>query len=226
MNKFETLLNGLSKNAIPILDASISFCSYTPLNLSVSNVDLLAYEITNPESCQHYIDTVLNKNKAQVAYGGYLEKRSLYADKSNFSSNATAIRNIHLGIDYWANAHTPVLAPINGTVHSFKNNSSIGDYGPTIVLSHKYNETTFYTLYGHLSLNSIQDLYIGKEFIQGETLGFLGTPDINVNYAPHLHLQIIKDIGSNIGDYPGVCSESDLEFYAKNCPNPNLLLGL
>lgn len=226
MNKFETLLSSLSKTAIPILDATIDFSAYTTLDLSAANIDLAAYAITDPESCQRYITTILNKNNAQVAYGGYLERRNLYADKSNFSGNTNAIRNIHLGIDYWARAHTAVLAPLNGTVHSFMNNTAIGDYGPTILLSHNYNETIFYTLYGHLSLNSIQDLFIGKEFIQGDTLGFLGTPDINVNYAPHLHFQIIKEIGSYSGDYPGVCAESNLDFYVKNCPNPNLLLGL
>mgnify|MGYP003649214342 CR=1 FL=1 len=226
MNNFETFLFNLTKTKIPILDASISFSTYTALDLSETNIDLAAYEITNPESCQLYINTILNENKAEVAYGGYLEKRSLYADKSNFSSDTNAIRNIHLGIDYWAKAHTSVLAPINGTVHSFKNNNAVGDYGPTIILSHTIHEITFYTLYGHLSLNSIQDLYIGKEFKQSEILGYLGTPDINVNYAPHLHFQIIKDIGAYLGDYPGVCAESDLTFYAENCPNPNLLLGL
>lgn len=226
MNKLETILRGLSATAIPILDAAISINSYTALDLSVTNAALDAYNITNPTACQEYIDSVLKKNHAEVAYGGYLEKRNLYSDKSNFSSNTMALRNIHLGIDCWAKAGTSVLAPIKGKVHSFQNNSAMGDYGPTIILHHQFNDIYFYTLYGHLSLDSIKNVYVGKKFERGETLGFLGTPDINVNYAPHLHFQIINDIGAYHGDYPGVCAENDLAFYKSNCPDPNLLLGL
>jgi len=226
MNKLESILHGLSATAIPILDAAISINAYTALDLSVTNAALDAYNITNPTACQEYIDSVLKKNHAEVAYGGYLEKRNLYSDKSNFSSNTMALRNIHLGIDYWAKAGTSVLAPIKGKVHSFQNNSAMGDYGPTIILHHQFNDIFFYTLYGHLSLDSIKNVYVGKEFERGEILGFLGTPDINVNYAPHLHFQIINDIGAYHGDYPGVCTENDLAFYKSNCPDPNLLLGL
>ena len=226
MNSLEKLLSKLSEGTISILDAEIPFESYTKLDLSVTNTSLKNYIITEPDDCQKYIDSVLKKNKALVAYGGYLEKRGLYADKSNFSGNSEALRNIHLGIDYWSKAHTSVLAPLDGIVHSFKNNSSIGDYGPTIILSHTIGDLSFYTLYGHLSLKSISSLKIGEKVFKGSVIGYLGTPDINVNYAPHLHFQIIKDLGDYFGDYPGVCTLKDLEYYADNCPNPNLLIKI
>ncbi|WP_339838493.1 hypothetical protein [uncultured Maribacter sp.] len=60
----------------------------------------------------------------------------------------------------------------------------------------------FYTLYGHLSIDSLDGLFINKQFNAGEILGRLGTPNINVNYAPHLHFQIIRDLQGNMGDYP------------------------
>jgi len=110
--------------------------------------------------------------------------------------------------------------------HSFQNNSSVGDYGPTIILKHDIRSNVFYTLYGHLSVDSLHDLYVGKPFAKGKTLAKLGTTDINVNYAPHLHFQIIRDLQANTGDYPGVAAENELHFYTKNCPNPNLLLNL
>ena len=49
---------------------------------------------------------------------------------------------------------------------------------------------------------------------------------MNGDYAPHLHFQIIKDVQDFVGDYPGVCSKMDLEFYKKNCLDPELLLRL
>jgi hypothetical protein len=41
-----------------------------------------------------------------------------------------------------------------------------------------------------------------------------------------LHFQIIEEISNTFGDYPGVCSKSDLDYYLKNCPDPNLLLKI
>ncbi len=225
MNTLEKLLISYSEKAIPILDNSLPIISYVPLNLSVENPDLKQLDITDPSECQSYIESVLKAQKGLVAYGGYLEKRNLYDDKGNFNS-ADQSRNIHLGIDYWAPAGTKVIVPLDGKVHSFKNNNVIGDYGPTIILEHHFNNSILYTLYGHLSLESLSGLNVGKPFSCGDVLATLGTPDINVNYAPHLHFQIIKDLQGNMGDYPGVCSKPHLDFYKKNCPDPNLLLKI
>jgi hypothetical protein len=41
------------------------------------------------------------------------------------------------------------LAALDGRVHSFQNNDSLGNYGPTIILEHQVEDLTFYTLYGH-----------------------------------------------------------------------------
>lgn len=224
MPQLETLLKNHSESYTPILDASISIDHYTPIDLSIHNPELDSIDIANPDACQAYIDSVLTTNGSKVAYGGYLEKRKLYAVNSNFQTNASGQRNVHLGVDFWAKAGTTVLVPLLGKVHSFKNNAVKGDYGPTIILKHHLMKTKFYTLYGHLSLASLDGLYVGKEFCRGEAIGTLGTTDINVNYAPHLHFQLIADIGEYEGDYPGVCTTKDVEYYTTNCPNPLLLL--
>ena len=126
----------------------------------------------------------------------------------------------------WIKAGTSVLAVLDGNVHSFQNNTSLGDYGPTIILQHEIENVFFYTLYGHLSLESIENLSIGQEFLKGEKLATLGNFPINGDYAPHLHFQIIKNIENYTGDYPGVCSENTLDYYLDNCPDPNLLLKI
>lgn len=225
MTSLETILKEYSKDPIKILDPFIPLNRYCPLDLSESNSALQHINITDYKACQKYIDEVLQINNAQVAYGGYLEKRNLYADKSGFSSESLN-RDIHLGVDFWAKADTAVVLPIKGKVHSFQNNKTIGDYGPTIILEHNLKDIKFYTLYGHLSIASIANLQIGQEFAAGDTLANLGTPDINVNYAPHLHFQIIKDLEGNSGDYPGVAAEDQLDYYTRNCPNPNFLLKI
>lgn len=218
-------ITALEKLPLNILDTAISLDHYCSLDLSISNTELKRIDITNPVKCQKYIDAVLEKQKASVAYGGYLEKRNLYSDKVSFSKVDNQ-RDIHLGIDFWAKAGTKVIAPIQGKVHSFQNNAAIGDYGPTIILQHELKGFTFHTLYGHLSLAAIAHISIGQEFESGFTLATLGTPAINVNYAPHLHFQIIIDMEGNYGDYPGVCSADRLDYYSKNCPDPNFLLQM
>lgn len=222
LTPLERSLQKYSRTFISILE-TFPRESYTPLNLSIGNPSLDDIDITDAEACQRYIDSILRNNSAEVAYGGYMEQRSLYNGNGHFVESEDK-RNNHLGVDFWAKAGTGVLAPLAGKVHSFRNNTTSGDYGPTIVLEHILDGIKFHSLFGHLSVESLKDLFVGKKFEKGDILATLGTPDINVNYAPHLHFQIIRDIGEYHGDYPGVSTTKDLKFYAKNCPNPNLLL--
>ena len=77
-------------------------------------------------------------------------------------------------MDLWIKAGTPVLAALDGKVHSFQYNNNLGDYGPTIILEHQLENHTFYTLYGHLSLESIASIKIGDFFTKGQQLATLG----------------------------------------------------
>ena len=208
---------------LPILDPAIPLSRYCEINLSTANGELREVDLTHPAACQAYIDVCLERNGAQVAYGGYLEVRDLYGDKPAFSDGTP--RNIHLGVDFWAKAGTKVITPLDGKVHSFQNNTARGDYGPTIILEHRTVAGKLYTLYGHLSVETLETLKKGEFFKAGSVLGTLGTTDINVNYAPHLHFQLIRDLGTFQGDYPGVCAVNELEYYSNNCPNPCILIG-
>jgi murein DD-endopeptidase MepM/ murein hydrolase activator NlpD len=201
--------------------------AYVSIDLSVHNRDLKTYNLRSSNAFSEFIENYLERHSKTIAFGGYLEKREIYNRSSHFNAqNSKNERNIHLGIDLWCEANTAVLAALNGTIHSFKNNTAYGDYGPTIILEHRIDCVSFFTLYGHLSLDSIAKLEVGVEVKAGETIGYLGTAEVNGDYPPHLHFQIIKDLQGNFGDYPGVCSESELDFYKENCPDPNILLKL
>jgi murein DD-endopeptidase MepM/ murein hydrolase activator NlpD len=84
----------------------------------------------------------------------------------------------------------------------------------------------FFTLYGHLSFDSIANLHIGQRIVARAIVGRLGGPEVNGDYPPHLHFQIIKDLQGNFGDYPGVCNANAVEFYKDTCPDPNFILKL
>lgn len=224
MTPLETLF--LDLKDIKVIDNTIPYSEYFPLDLSVSNQELNELSITDASQFETYLESYLTKNNARVAYGGYGETRNLYKRSTVFNDLNTEERNIHIGLDLWIKAGTPVLAALDGKVHSFQYNNHLGDYGPTIILEHQLENHVFYTLYGHLSLESIASLKAGDFFSKGQQLATLGDSSVNGDYAPHLHFQIIKDIKENFGDYPGVSSKSNLDYYLVNCPDPNLLLKI
>ncbi|UFH34621.1 peptidoglycan DD-metalloendopeptidase family protein [Flavobacterium acetivorans] len=224
MSNLETTLKNIQN--VELIDSSVDHPYYFPIDLSVSNNELSKHNLGTAADFQRYVENILASNNSTVAYGGYKEERNLYKKSPIFKNNKTEERNIHLGIDLWTKAGTNVLSALDGTIHSFKNNVGLGDYGPTIILEHRLENQQFYTLYGHLALESLENLKIGAFFKKGEQLAVLGEASVNGNYAPHLHFQIIKNLGNNFGDYPGVCSKKDLAFYLENCPDPNLLLKI
>lgn len=224
MTEIETVLKNIQN--VKVIDAAIDYHHYIPLDLSVSNVELSKQSIDNATAFEEYIEKYLAKNNSKVAFGGYNEERNLYKRSTIFNDNDTEERNIHIGLDLWIKAGTPVLAALDGKVHSFQYNNNIGDYGPTIILEHQIENLTFYTLYGHLSLESIVSLKVGAFFEKGATIATLGDSSVNGDYASHLHFQIIKNIEDDFGDYPGICSKNKLDYYLDNCPDPNLLLKI
>lgn len=226
MNK--SIFKSFASNTIFVIDKKYSKSDYTNIDLSVSNESLNKINVNHPKEMEEFINEFTKMNNAKVAIGGYLEIRNLYKRSKYFNeqANPSNERNIHLGVDIWAKEGTKVLAALDGEIHSFKNNTNHGDYGPCIVLKHQLEESVFYTLYGHLSLDSIKDVKIEQSVKQGDEIAQLGDSSINGDYAPHLHFQIIKDMQNNFGDYPGVCSLNQLSFFKENCPNPMELLGI
>jgi len=224
---FHQFLNTLSKEPLRVIDTNITLDKFVKIDLTENNKDLLNFDVSSSENWIKYISLYLKQRVSDVAFGGYLEKRKLYDRSEYFKGlDKNDQRNIHLGIDLWCNENTKVLAVMDGVVHSFKNNNNYGDYGPTIILKHEIDHQQFYTLYGHLSISSINKLIIGTKISRGDTIGHIGDSKVNGDYAPHLHFQIIRDLADYIGDYPGVCSKKNIEFFKKNCPDPNLLLKL
>lgn len=224
MDKITSLLKEIKD--VKVIDSSIDYSDYVAIDLSASNEELSKLNITDALAFENYIEDYLSKNNAKVAFGGYQEIRNLYKRSTVFNAENSEERNIHIGLDLWIKAKTSVLAALDGTIHSFQNNTALGDYGPTIILEHEINELKFYTLYGHLSEESILDKKVGEKIKKGAQIATLGSHPINGDYAPHLHFQIIVDIEGKIGDYPGVCSKNNLYFYQNNCPDPDTLLKI
>jgi murein DD-endopeptidase MepM/ murein hydrolase activator NlpD len=209
----------------PILNNFQAKADYNPVDLSKSTLNKLNINPQDHNELTKYLDQIRKQQQAKILYGGYLEKRSLYNKKSHFNTDNKQ-RNIHLGVDFWANAREEIITPLDGLVHSFANNTGFGNYGPCIILKHSTEDKRFYTLYGHLSLDSLENLEPGQLIKTGNPFSRLGDVNENGGYVPHLHFQIITDIQNFKGDYPGVCHKEDLEFYEKNTISPIAFLGL
>lgn len=203
------------------------------LNLTDTNPALNANIYNNQTLLTQYINDALSESHARYGIGGYMENRNLYTAHELFTSSvhyrtslgATGPRTLHLGIDIWGEAGTPVFAPWGGSLHSAAFNNTPGDYGATIVLQHQLDGVIFYTLYGHLSKADL--IFSENQYIHlGEEFGHFGKPEENGQWPPHLHFQIIMDMEMKEGDYPGVCRPADRNYYEANCPNPDLILNL
>lgn len=217
----------LTDGFTPILSGLNSLKVYTPIDLSLTNTTVLHLRYCSASEWEEFLLSELDRLGSNVFYGGYLEQRFLYDRSVNFQSNEpNKVRNIHLGIDLWCASGTGVCAPLKGKIHSYQDNKALGDYGPTILLEHEINQGIFYTLYGHLSSSSLIGIKTGDIINAGEEFCSIGNYPRNGDYAPHLHFQVIKDLGNMLGDYPGVCSSQDVDYYKRMCPDPMDLLKI
>ncbi|HEX7846335.1 MAG TPA: peptidoglycan DD-metalloendopeptidase family protein [Chitinophagaceae bacterium] len=198
-----------------------------PLDLTANNTAFTEEIYNDIGSFSHYMTEQLKTANAKYAIGGYDEHRQVYSSSAVFDAvGDSEPRRLHLGIDIWGKPYTAVMSPMDGIVHSVAFNNRQGDYGATIILTHRLKEMSFYTLYGHLSLNSIKDKQEGQRIERGEIFAEFGISVENGHWPPHLHFQVILDMGDWQGDYPGVCKLSEREKYLENCPDPDLLLKM
>ncbi len=188
------------------------------------NPDMQGIDPADTGQFTEYVFGTLRKAGSRIGLGGYRENRTIYRHSALFSKGK--VRSYHLGLDLWVEAGTPVLAPYDGEVHSFQDNQGLADYGPTIILAHTIERFRFYTLYGHLSRDSLKDLSTGSRISAGQEIARVGSSTVNGEWPPHLHFEVIRHLGGRSGDFPGVCSPEDASHYIENCPDPNLVLKL
>ncbi len=202
--------------------------SMTPLDLGIGsplvNGDPEIY--SEPQLTWRIVRKMASES-AQVGVGLYDEPRIIYTAAAFRTPGAVENRTVHLGIDLYVGPGTPILAPLDGTVHALGNNAKPQDYGPVIILEHRTEDgEPFFTLYGHLSESSLEELEEGMEIRQGQPFAAVGYAAVNGNWPPHLHFQVITDLLGLGLDFPGVCEHSERGTWCTLSPDPDLILGL
>ena len=216
----QTLLQQNRDRLKPVFSPPLHAGNSLHLDLSANNRE---FDGLHDEELDRAIEQKLADAGVVAGVGGYLERRSIYADTDAFQGDAE--RCIHIGVDVFMPAGTWLHAPLDGRVHSFANRSMHGDYGPVIILQHELDGMSFHSLYGHLAETSLDGLSEGRTIVAGEAFAQIGPRPNNGNWPPHLHFQLIHDLeGSRDCDYVGVVRAEDVAFYRENCPDPNALL--
>ncbi|MDF1539046.1 MAG: aminotransferase class III-fold pyridoxal phosphate-dependent enzyme [Candidatus Thorarchaeota archaeon] len=226
-DKVTAWLNQNQKLFFPLLGSNFDYSNTSIIDLSVGSKDYGApEEVSNPEKFIALIESKLLQEKSNLGLGRYNEARMIYAASQYSPKEMSESRTVHIALDFFIRSDTPIFAPLDGVVHSIKNNDLPFDNGPTIVLEHRTGDgTPFYTLYGHLSLESIEEIEIGQTIVWGQEIGRIGEYPVNGGWPSHLHFQVILDMLDFEGDYFGVCWPSQRNLWTSICPDPNLIIG-
>lgn len=241
-------LRANQRSVASVIDQDLRSESVHVFDLSVGSP--LVADLDDPSDTAAFTERIFADMRyagVDVGVGRYNEARLLYSDPlfAQPSDELPERRTIHIGMDLFQPAGAPIYAPLDGAVHSYANNSGYQDYGPTIILQHTIpadeirdtgdamrnsqfasRDRVFYTLYGHLSEESLAGLHPGKIIKQGEQFATMGDFPINGDWPPHLHFQIITDmLGMSCG-FPGVAAPSERNVWRSLCPDPNLILQI
>ena len=226
----DAIAEWLEKKQSTVLPFELDETSVHSLDLSVGSTELGGLDVL--DDVERFTAHVFGKIKAAgatVGIGLYNEARPLYTSEAFQPKQGERYeaRTVHVGLDLFVEAGTPLRTPLKGIVHSFRVNDAPLDYGPTIILEHATDEGDhFWTLYGHLSTRSLEGLSVGKVFDQGEVVATVGDYPVNGNWPPHLHFQIILDMLDKEGDFPGVVPPSERSLWLGLCPDPSRLAGV
>ena len=225
-NRLGNLLERHRASFHPVVDFNPAKEKLVSMDFSSTNTELSGEIIDDTEKFSTYISNKLLESNSRYGIGGYAELRTVYSRSKLFNEGSEEPRRLHLGMDIWGKAGEKVYAPMGGMIHSLAFNNHFGDYGATIIVLHQLEGIPFYTLYGHLSLNSLKNRSEGELIKKGNIFAEFGMQFENGQWPPHLHFQLITDLQGNKGDYPGVCKYSEQGFYLKNCPDPDLILNM
>ncbi|MGJ8616052.1 MAG: aminotransferase class III-fold pyridoxal phosphate-dependent enzyme, partial [Sulfitobacter sp.] len=169
------------------------------------------------------------EDNGRIWLGYYHEPRLIYADLAFRKGpwKASNRRTVHLAVDAFTEAGTPIHAPLRGEVFIAEYRDGHLDYGGVIILRHETPDgDPFFTLYGHLNPEFLDRLNPGDIVEQGDAFCCLGDPSMNGGWAPHLHFQLALTTEGIEADWPGVGDPDDMYLWRALCPNPAALLNL
>jgi 4-aminobutyrate aminotransferase-like enzyme/Ser/Thr protein kinase RdoA (MazF antagonist) len=226
----EKWLRVVAGSSASILDVDLRTAPSMVFDLSVGSAFLGADPVAaETPALTEKIFNEMKRAGVSIGVGRYDEPRLLYTSPLFRASDdhTQERRTIHLGIDLFVEPRTPLRAPLDGVVHIVANNAAPLDYGPLAILRHETGSgEEFFTLYGHLTKDSLEGLKVEQHVARGQAFARVGTAQENGGWAPHVHFQIILDLLDLGANFPGVAYASQRSVWTSLSPDPNVLLGI
>ena len=222
ISKFIEKENG---NFTSVLDCNLASAEIACASVERSMIPQNPFDLTAHEAAQ----VGVSDQSEGVSIGGYGEPRLIYTAPAFMIGDhiAQGRRSVHIGVDVFIKAGTPVQAPLAAKVLCVENREGHLDYGGMVILSHMTpDQDEFFTLYGHLNPDSIAHLSAGSEIAAGECFARLGDQTHNGGWSCHLHFQMALLMDGLSRDWPGVVDPDELYFWSKVFPNPAALMNL
>jgi 4-aminobutyrate aminotransferase-like enzyme/Ser/Thr protein kinase RdoA (MazF antagonist) len=192
-------------------------------DFSVASLDWDADSIVVPG---HTAKAIWEQCGEAVGIGRWNEPRLAYTG-SAYETHSGERRTLHIGVDLFRPEGAAVHAPLDGTVHSFCVHNEAYDYGGCVLLEHAPADgPTFWSLYGHLSHESVRMLEVGQRVGGGEPFVALGSFEENGGWVPHLHFQLITDRLDMEGTFPGVAAPRQSDVWLSLSPSPRAIPGM
>ena len=207
----------VGRSKVQLLDLSVS-STWVGHRNDFNDLDLFQFKL----------DQLQKEHPDCILAGGYMEPRALYTATSydKIGNYGRQSRAVHLGVDFWLAAGTPVHTLYGGVVVVAANDTGDKNYGGLVILKHEEDGCLFYSLYGHNELDSVLKHKVGDYIEKGAEICRLGDRNENGNWAPHLHFQLMLDLLDFKDDFPGVAYPNEKEIWRSCCPDPNLLFKL
>ncbi|MBK5568343.1 aminotransferase class III-fold pyridoxal phosphate-dependent enzyme [Ensifer sp. SSB1] len=210
-----------------IIRPSISKPKVTVFDFSASGPEVAQWANLDAAEAEARIMAQIGSEEAAFGIGLYGEGRGIYQGDAYETSVEGARRSVHLGVDIFAPAGEPVSAPFAGKVAFIHDDAVAYGFGPTVLLEHEIeNGVRFWTLYGHLSRDSVAKLSEGQAIAKGEVFAAFGAAEENGNWAPHLHFQVVTDHLGLGGRMHGVGVGDQWQVWREVSPDPSVVLGL
>lgn len=187
-----------------------------------------AMSTTDIDLAERIWDEVKSQQPFDLGIGLWGERRVVYTVEM-FESKLRRgdRRDVHLGLDLFAPAGTPVMTPLEAEVVDCRIIPGHQDYGGVVLLKHEPEPgLVFHTLWGHQAHAPVKALTVGQKLAKGEAFIELGAPDENGGWIPHLHLQIVTHAVTDAREIPGAGEARFMDVWSQFYPDPSTLAGL
>lgn len=199
---------------------------YDKLNYVFMNDDsifmknLTDEEIKDQKKFNEKISSFRSKSNSTILYSWYLEKRLRLFSVLGFNQMISEKRYYHLWIDLSVLVWTQVFCPLDWEVFEFWYEEWEWNYWWYIILKHNFDWIKFYSLYWHLSYESIKLKYWDK-IKAWNKMWIIWNYNENWWYFHHLHLQIITEKWKENWFFSKwYCTKEQLKTIENYTPNP------